>query len=93
MIASAHQLAKRREALIARCQEEREQLARAVQPLKSASRIADRAVRVAVLLRAHPVLTAVGVGAIVFATRGRVFRWLFALLPFVGSALRARRAL
>ncbi|MEQ1883150.1 MAG: YqjK family protein [Burkholderiales bacterium] len=85
------QWAERREALVLRCQAEREQLARSAQPLESAFRLGDRAVRVAVFLRVHPFLTVLGVTAVMVASRGRLLRWIAASLPFVGLAMRAGR--
>jgi YqjK-like protein len=89
----ARQLASQREELIARSEAQRARLAEAVQPLESASRIADRALRVAGMLRRHPFLTALGVATAMVASRGRLLRWIAAALPLVASAIRVGRAL
>jgi YqjK-like protein len=88
----ARQLASRREELIARSAVQRAQLAQTVQPLKSGARIADRALRVAGMLRRHPFLAAFGIATAVVASRGRLLRWIAAALPLVGSAIRVGRA-
>jgi hypothetical protein len=89
----ARQLASRREMLRARCEAERRQLAEIAQPLKSSSRLADRGLKFARYLRKHPVLTGIGIAAVVAASRGRLLRWIGIAMPIVGMGLRAGRAL
>jgi hypothetical protein len=89
----ARELAHRREALIARCGEQRRQIAEVAQPLKSASRIVDRALNIARYVRAHPLLVGILVAAAMIAGRGRILRWVGIALPIVSAGLRAGRAL
>jgi len=89
----ARELARRREALIARCEEQRRQVAEVAQPLKSASRIADGALGIARYVRAHPLLIGVAVAAAMIASRGRMLRWVGIALPIVSAGLSAGRAL
>lgn len=89
----AHEPVRRREALIARCEVQRRQIAEAAQPLKSASHVVDRALGIARYLRGHPLLVGVAVAAAVIASRGRLLRWFVAALPIMSAGLRARRVL
>ena len=89
----ARELAHRREALIARCETQRRQLADFAQPLKSASRVADFALGIARYARAHPLLLGVAVAAAMIVSRGRLLRWIVTALPIVSAGLRAGRVL
>jgi hypothetical protein len=93
MSAFARELMRRREALIARCEEQRWQIAEVAQPLKPVSRIADYALGIARTVRAHPLLVGVAVAAAMIAGRGRMLRWAVTALPIVSAGLRAGRAL
>lgn len=89
----ARELAHRCEALVARCETQRRQVAELAQPLKSASRIADRALGIARYVRAHPLWMGVVVAAAMIVSRGRLLRWVGIALPIVSAGLRTRRML
>ena len=83
----------RRDALIARCEAQRRQLAGAAQAFKPAAHAIDGALGVARYLRAHPLLISAGIVATIVASRGRLLRWLGATLPVVSLGLRAIAAM
>ena len=89
----ARELAHRRETLIARCDAQRQKIAEVSQPLKSASRAADRALGIVRYMRAHPLLIGVAVAVAMIVSRGRLVRWAGLALPMVSAGLRARRVL
>ncbi|HZP94191.1 MAG TPA: YqjK family protein [Burkholderiales bacterium] len=86
-------LARKRQALIARAERERVQLAQAAQGVKAATRIADRVITIARYLRAHPLLVGIAAAALVLAGRGRALRWAVKALPAVSIAMRLGRGL
>jgi len=85
----AHQLARRRDALIARCETQRRRVADLAQPLESASRVVDRALGIARYVRAHPLLVSAALAALTIATRAGWLRRLGSVLPIVSLGLRA----
>ena len=89
----ARELAHRRETLIARCEAQRLKLAEVSQPLKSASRVADRALGIARYVRDHPLLVGVAVAVAMIVSRSRLLRWVGLALPMVSAGLRVGRAL
>jgi hypothetical protein len=89
----ARELAHRRETLVAQCEAQRLKIADVSQPLKSASRAADRALGIARYVREHALLVGVAVVVAMIVSRGRLLRWAGLALPMVSAGLRAGRAL
>lgn len=93
MTALVHELAHRREALIAQSEAQRLQIAEISQALKPAAQVADRALGIVRYVRRHPLLLGIAVAVVMIASRGRLLRWAGLALPMVGAGLRAGRAL
>jgi hypothetical protein len=85
----AHELARQRDALIDRCEAQRRRMAELAQPLKSASRVFDRALAVARYVRAHPLLAAAALAALAMVSPAGWLRRLGLVLPIVSAGLRA----
>jgi len=85
----AYELARQRNALIARCEAQRRRTADLVQRLKSVSRVVDRTLGIARYLRAHPLLVAAAVAALTIASRAGWLRRLGSILPLLSPVLRA----
>jgi len=66
----------RREQLIANCQTQRAELSALAQELQGPLRVADRVVDGVRYLRAHPVLLAAGVAALVVVRRRGWWQWM-----------------
>ena len=69
-------VARRKEHLLARCEDDREAMAQAFRRWEEPARLVDRGVAGVRMLRAHPLL--VGVAVLVAAVLGRrkLFRWV-----------------
>lgn len=89
----ARELAHRRETLLARCEAQRLQIAEVSQALKSASRVADRALGIARYVRTHALLVGAAVAVAMIVSRGRLLRWVGLAAPLVSAGMRAGRAL
>jgi hypothetical protein len=89
----AREAVRRRDALIARSEAQRRQIAESAQSLKSAFHAVDRALGIARYMRAHPLLAGAAVAAAALVGRGRLLRRLAWALPIVSLGLRAGRAL
>jgi len=69
-------LAERRALLVARAAEQRDALAEAAGPIRTACYVADQGIAVASYLKLHPLLLAGGVAAFVVLRPAFILRWL-----------------